>query len=277
MRFNSDPSDSLRPPSGFTLVEVLVVIAIIGILVAITLPAVEMARESARRSACANNLKQLALAIKLHEQSHGIYPTGGWGPEWMGDPDSGFTPKQPGGWIYNVLPFIEEQPLRDQGRGLPPAEKTKALQVVMQTPIATFNCSSRRLSRAYPYSGTDALKNATAPEKVAKTDYAISNRISSLKSEIIVSEIQLAKGLSKTVLVGEKSLPIETYTEGKALGDRLMMYVGNCEDVSRSVSSTPVNDSQGGSGFGSVHPGGCNVAYCDGSVKLISFETNLED
>ena len=103
--------------SGFTLVELLVVITIIGILIALLLPAVQAAREAARRMQCSNNLKQLALGALNHESANGYLPTGGWGPTWAGDPDRGFGRRQPGGWIYNVLPYIEQQPLHDAGAG----------------------------------------------------------------------------------------------------------------------------------------------------------------
>ena len=99
---------------GFTLVELLVVIAIIGILVALLLPAVQSAREAARRIQCRNNLKQLGLAALNHESSHSFYPSGGWGWYWGGDPDRGFGRRQPGGWIYNLLPYFEQQSLHDQ-------------------------------------------------------------------------------------------------------------------------------------------------------------------
>src|SRR3972149_7920701 len=71
---------------GMTLIEVLVVIAIIGILIGLLMPAVQMARESARRSSCSNNLRQQAVAVKLHINTHQIFPTGGWGPDWIGGP-----------------------------------------------------------------------------------------------------------------------------------------------------------------------------------------------
>src|SRR5690349_21627560 len=100
---------------GFTLVELLVVIAIIGVLVALLLPAVQAAREAARRTQCANHLEQLSLGALLHEDTHQHLPTGGWNWYWSGDPDRGFDRRQPGGWSYTVLPFIEQKALHDLG------------------------------------------------------------------------------------------------------------------------------------------------------------------
>ena len=99
----------MRRRNGFTLVELLVVIAIIGVLVALLLPAIQAAREAARRTQCINNLKQLALGCQNHHDTHGHFPTGGWGWYWVGDPDRGFGKEQPGGWAYNLLPFFEQQ------------------------------------------------------------------------------------------------------------------------------------------------------------------------
>jgi prepilin-type N-terminal cleavage/methylation domain-containing protein len=75
---------------GFSLVEALVVIAIIGLLVALLLAGVQAAREAARRMQCQNQLKQIALAALLHENTHRHLPAGGWGNQWVGDPDRGF-------------------------------------------------------------------------------------------------------------------------------------------------------------------------------------------
>lgn len=137
-----------RRESGFTLVELLVVIAIIGILVALLLPAIQAAREAARRNTCKNNLKQLALGWMNHESVTGHFPTGGWGHNWVGDADRGFGKEQPGGWMYNILPYIEQQALHDlpsdgQPDVLTAQQLEGALQVIQQ-PIATIICPSRR-------------------------------------------------------------------------------------------------------------------------------------
>src|SRR3989304_8096603 len=96
-----------RGRSGFTLVELLVVIAIMGILVALLLPAIQSTREVARRLQCSNNLKQMGMGCLSHLNEQGHFPSGGWGWAWSGDPDRGFRGRQPGGWLFNILPYIE--------------------------------------------------------------------------------------------------------------------------------------------------------------------------
>ncbi len=103
--------------TAFTLVELLVVIAIIGILIALMLPAIQVAREAGRRISCANHFKQLGLACLNHVNQQDWYPTGGWGWDWVGDPNRGFGQAQPGGWAYNILPFMEFHSVHDEGLG----------------------------------------------------------------------------------------------------------------------------------------------------------------
>jgi prepilin-type N-terminal cleavage/methylation domain-containing protein/prepilin-type processing-associated H-X9-DG protein len=265
------------PATGFTLVEVLVVIAIIGVLIALLLPAVEMARESARRTSCLNNLRQVGVATRLHLDSHQIFPTGGWGPDWVGDPNAGYGPKQPGGWIYNILDYLEQGNLRNLGSGQTGDAKRASLAELLKTPLVVFNCPSRRLPRAYPYHGAAELTNATPPENVAKSDYVINAKLSFKKSEMIAAEIQLQKGMSNTVLAGEKSLAQASYTDGQGAGDKLAMYVGYCDDLARAVEGAPSSDASSGSGYGSPHPSGCDFVYCDGSVRMLAFDEPLGD
>ena len=136
----------LRDRRGFTLVELLVVIAIIGVLVGLLLPAVQSAREAARRSQCQNNLKQIGLATLNYESAQKAFPSSGWGWHWMGDPDQGAGKNQPGGWIYSLLPYIEQAGIKSVGKGLAAADKKIALTTLSETPITVMNCPSRRQS-----------------------------------------------------------------------------------------------------------------------------------
>jgi len=163
---------------AFTLVELLVVVTIIGILIALLLPAVQGARESARRAQCSNNLKQIGLAFTQHEEQHGHFPTGGWGWGWVGDADRGVGIEQPGGWIYNILPYLEQQALHDLGKDQTEPDKSAAHRDRAMTPLAAFNCPTRRRTTAYPYlsykkGGTGGPPaNYLEPVAVARSDYA---------------------------------------------------------------------------------------------------------
>ncbi len=258
-------------PAGLTLIELLVVMAVVGVLVGLMLPAVQMAREAARRSTCANQARQLALAVKMHADAQGFLPTGGWGGDWLADPDRGFGEKQPGGWVYNVLPYVEAQAIRDLGGGMSGAARQQALVRLMESSLEVAHCPSRRPPALYPYHGPAQLRNAKPPSHVAKTDYAINHEVSYQKSELLLSEIQLGRGLSKTVLLGEKGIDSVSYTTGRAGGDGLVAYVGDSQDIRRSLSVAAAPDSAGRDGFGSAHPGGCHFAFGDASVRLVTY------
>ena len=256
--------------NGFTLVELLVVIAIIGILIALLLPAVQSAREAARRLQCSNHLKQMGLAALNHEAAQGYYPSGGWGWYWGGDPDCGFGPLQPGGWIYNLLPFLEQQSLHDTGSGLPQPQKETSAVEVFSTPLPQFNCPSRRRAKTYDCAGSFCVYNCdNIVHKAAKTDYAANLGDSSLgsaagppegthpqedredidnwpgwlswqktrtgvcymRSQVTVSDIK--DGTSKTYLFGEKYVCPDDYETANTTGDNRGMYQGDDYDNSR--------------------------------------------
>lgn len=143
------PVVSKRKRRAFTLVELLVVIAIIGILVALLLPAIQAAREAARRSQCKNNLKNISLSIHNFYGSLKYFPTGGTEPnpdliEYLRDSPTASLANRRGppngplemglGWMYQITPYLEEGAIKDLYR----------TDQVGQHPIALYNCPSRR-------------------------------------------------------------------------------------------------------------------------------------
>lgn len=160
-------------PGAFTLVELLVVIAIIALLMGLLLPAVQSVRESARVVQCRNNLRQIGTAATQHTSAHGHLPSGGWGWGWVGDPDRGFNHRQPGGWVFTVLPFMEQEPLYSLQAGLSGAARAAAGAKLVATPLAVFQCPSRRAAQNYPHwRSSQGYFTASGTPGVAKSDYA---------------------------------------------------------------------------------------------------------
>ncbi len=169
-------------PPGFTLVELLVVIAVLGMLMALLMPAVQSTREAGRRATCENNLYNLGRGMLAHEVQQQILPTGGWGWRWVGDPDRGYRSNQPGGWYYNVLPYIDQQALRELGRDGKmneiTSEQLAGANQVTHHPLELANCPSRRRCILYPrgpgwtFVAYNAAENSLSNNKTARADYA---------------------------------------------------------------------------------------------------------
>jgi len=266
--------------AGFTLVELLVVITIIGILIALLLPAVQSAREAARMAQCKNNLKQIGLGMLQHEEAHGHFPSGGWGWSWAGgDPDRGFGLKQYGGWIYNILPYVEQQALHDLAAGGTDAEKFAAAgQIRNVTPLALLHCPSRRRAVAFPNptwkswghygatrmqtnARTDYCAHATSthaqnsaskaahgePKSLAQGDSSSFNwrdfsdhtGVVYVRSMVRVADVR--DGMSNTYMVGEKYLNPDHYYTGRDFGDNHVYCMGHNNDVVRWTYYNPSN------------------------------------
>jgi prepilin-type N-terminal cleavage/methylation domain-containing protein len=301
---------SLR--AGFTLVELLVVIAIIGVLVALLLPAVQSAREAARRMQCQNHIKQMALGWHNHHDVYNHLPSGGWGWLWIGDPARGSNRKQPGGWVYNTLPYVEQGALHDVGKGLTGTAYTDALKTRLQTSVSFMNCPSRRQSKPYNDGTTYSTPHGNvAPGKSARTDYSANcgdqNHIELFggpgsttdgdndtwsgwpntegetgvcfqRSEITFGDI--TDGTSSTFMIGEKYLSPDKYTTGDDAADNENMYVGYDNDIYRSGHTTfgaPAMDRPGlvnKYSWGSAHSGGFNISLCDGSIHNVDYNVD---
>src|SRR5215213_5747053 len=149
-------SHSTAARRGFTLVELLVVIAIIGVLVALLLPAVQAAREAARRSQCVNNLKQIGLALLNYESVRKTFPSGV-----ETDGPTGGTTRVFTGWTREIMPFSENLALKnmyDPGSATPPVSVIDtAAQQYRETPVPLYTCPSDfEMELEAPHSGPAA-------------------------------------------------------------------------------------------------------------------------
>jgi len=164
-------------PAGFTLIELLIVVGIISLLIQMLLPAVQSAREAARRAACGNRLRQLGVGVLSHESATRRLPSGGWHFTWIGEPERGTGLKQPGSWVFSILDHIEETALRSMGLGLTGVDRTLALVARVKTPLPLLLCPSRRSEGVGPYTKWQTPFTLGGPltqplEMGAKSDYA---------------------------------------------------------------------------------------------------------
>jgi prepilin-type N-terminal cleavage/methylation domain-containing protein/prepilin-type processing-associated H-X9-DG protein len=289
---------------GFTLVELLVVIAIIGVLVALLLPAIQAAREAARRSTCSNNLRQMGLAVQLHHNSKGVYPPGRDG-----------TGARSASWAYYILPYMEQKAMFDARReGLASFHIDNAQ--TYRTPVATLFCPSRRGPVAdsdFDTSDGAVTVDPEAQGKAAPGDYAGNagdnetqpdhSAMPPVMGEGLganggsynpaetgplftgsrIKEREVTDGLSNTFVIGEKWLTdqLEAGVTGPApggedgyFGDAAIMAGDSQATVLRTTdfyfpSSTPSeNDNKR---FGSEHNQQAHFVFLDGSVRALTY------
>lgn len=279
-------SGNAGPRFGFSLVELLVVIAIISTLVGLLLPAVQAARESGRRTSCGNNVRQLATACQQHLEAQGHFPTGGWGQEWGGDPDAGFGSRQPGGWHYSLLPYLDQAALRNDGEGQGAAGKRAAAKRVYETHVGSFVCPTRGVSAAVAV-GSFSYLNIDAPAVAGRSDYAANGgdvvsaaivdhpgSASTTEQDIltmpgsaagstpgdratgvvfrgsVMRPAHLRDGLSNVYLLGERFIPRGQAFTSSATGNRHGWLVGFDDDSIRFTAALPSGDGDdAGAGF----------------------------
>jgi prepilin-type N-terminal cleavage/methylation domain-containing protein len=282
---------------GFTLVELLVVIAIIGVLVALLLPAVQSARESARRSQCANNLKQIGLAMHSYVDTWGRLPSALMGGFTGADDDDGWS------WATAILPFMEQQALfsqlNPQGQLLLlPSYLSQNQRIIPggDTNLKMYKCPSSMLPKVAPAAfaipggamvpvrdhlvgyGTNDYKSAGGS---CNGDNGPMHKLFERRNCCRLAEI--TDGLSNTVLIGESA-----YIFGSPLAAPTRINVwplwiaGSNDDESvrtNGRTNSPINCGCTATTMAkainddcnfSSHPSGCQFVLCDGSVRFIS-------
>ena len=276
---------------GYTLIELLVIFAIIGVLIAMLLPAVQTAREAARRIQCANNLRQLGLAIHNYHDSHGSFPPGCI--------DDGLK-QESWGWGALILPQIEQNQLYEQldvtNRRLTEILQDPGVNRLVQTPIAVFRCPSDTTPDQLPaqvrhfrgLGNIDKLELGTANYVACQGLYDRpgpfrNNGVFYNDSTIRLRDI--TDGTSHTFMLGERDLRCAA---GVWAGCR--NPPGPChwgvyqnrgrvsEELNSPVTLEPAHRCDCCSeGFSSAHSGGAYFVFCDNSVRFISNEIDFSN
>lgn len=253
--------DRLRRHGGFTLVELLVVIAIIGLLTSLLLPAVQAAREAARRSACTNNLRQIGLGLHNYHQVMDCFPPGGIEHRGMinsktGKP-YGLTGRQLA-WSLLLLPYVEQQPLYQRvntGKPFDAPENAEAAATILLLYICPSATTQRELRQGRgpcDYGGIYG-ERITSPNNPPKG-------MMLYDQSLAVADV--TDGTSHTLIVSEDS----DFRDGQWINGL------NVFDQAYAINQAPSYEND----IRSKHPGGANGLLTDGSVRFLSETMDLK-
>lgn len=254
-----------HPRRAWSLIELVVVVAIIGLLGSVSVDAIHASRESARQLQCLNNLRQIGMATVQFEGVRGHYPTGGWGWKWVPDQTLRSRYGQPGGWIYQLLPYLEKQSIYDLALPVGAQEFSESkIHELLATPCVVFHCPTRGNRKVVPFNVSRIqrfVNLASPPSFVALTDYAANagtkvnlfdgpNAATNLdidnahwpvlsqgdgmilyQHRIRASEV--TAGLSNVIWAGEKKVSYDDYESDRIGGNDQSMYSGESYDTRR--------------------------------------------
>ena len=271
---------------AFTLVELLVVITIIGILIALLLPAVQAAREAARRMTCSNNLKQIGLAIHNYEQAQKCMPVC-WS-YYLGYPND---PARRRSWTVMLLPYMEQQPLYDKfdmaKTNLEPPNLAliqENLAVALcpsdgkaRTPLARTDAASGIVLALTSYAGNvgdhhnDTDEGNGYPPRYGNGSVSASTTRGTIsRYGYSATFAEITDGLSNTFAVGEVVPAWCVWEDWGHQSFATTAYPINHRNREFKTGALAPTDHNNCIGFRSMHPGGAHFAFCDGSVHFVS-------
>lgn len=265
---------------GFTLVELLVVIAVIGVLVGLLLPAVQSAREAARRMQCSNNLKQIGLALHNYHDSIRSFPPGSL----FGDDEYG--------WACMILPQLEQRALYEQidFSGQAPDVSIVLQPGVTDQIVTTYICPTASMQLTHSPLRPGAGGGGADLGGHARNDYSGSlgtgggsitgmfGKIGSIYKPIKMRDV--LDGTSNTILVGEAYTRDMRAVDGPGhpnAGD-FKVWIGTNDQHQNVVAEGGLEHVPNGTrddSFASQHPGGVMYAFADGSVSFISENVDM--